>query len=158
MNYSQRSYTINEATKRVERYCAYQERCHLEVKTKLQTMRMIPEAIDLITTHLIQNDFLNEERFSRNYARGKFTIKNWGKTRIVLELQRRKISKFNINLALEEIDEKDYLDKLDHIARKKWSQLAERNQQNQRKKLADYLLYRGWETNLVYSKIAELIS
>ena len=158
MNYSQKSYTINEAKKKVERYCAYQERCHLEVITKLRTMRMIPAAIDLITTHLIENDFLNEERFSRSYARGKFNIKNWGKGKIVSELKRRNISKFNIKLALEEIDEKDYLEKLDHLARKRLTQITERNLQKRRKKLTDYLLYRGWEVNLVYSKITELIS
>ncbi len=158
MNYSQKTYTINEAKKKAERYCAYQERCHLEVITKLRTMRMIPEALDLITTHLIQNDFLNEERFSRSYARGKFNIKNWGKVRIISELHRRNISKFNIKLAMEEIDEEDYVEKLDLIARNKLIQIKEGNLQKQRKKLADYLLYRGWETNLVYSKISELIS
>lgn len=158
MNYSQKSFTINEAKKKAERYCAYQERCHSEVTTKLRNMRMIPEAIDLITAHLIENDFLNEERFSRSYVRGKFNIKNWGKGRIISELQRRNISKFNIKLALQEIDEKDYLEKLDHIARKRLTQIAESNLQSRRKKLADYLLYRGWEINLVYSKISELIS
>jgi len=119
---------------------------------------MIPEAIDLITTHLIENNFLNEERFSRSYARGKFNVKNWGKGKIVSELRRRNISKFNIKLALEEIDEKDYLEKLDLIARKRLIQIKEGDLQKRRKKLADYLLYRGWEINLVYSKIFELIS
>lgn len=158
MNYSQKTYTINEAKKKVEGYCAYQERCHLEVTTKLRTMRMIPEAIDLITTHLIQNDFLNEERFSRSYARGKFNVKNWGKTKIVSELRRRNISKYNIKLAMEEIDEEDYIQKLDLIARKRLIQIKEVNLQKRKKKLANYLLYRGWEINLVYSKISELIS
>lgn len=158
MNYSQKTYTINEAKKKLEGYCAYQERCHLEVTTKLRTMRMIPEAIDLITTHLIQNDFLNEERFSRSYARGKFNVKNWGKTKIVSELRRRNISKYNIKLAMEEIDEEDYIQKLDLIARKRLIQIKEVNLQKRKKKLANYLLYRGWEINLVYSKISELVS
>ncbi|MGB5359941.1 regulatory protein RecX [Eudoraea sp.] len=158
MNYSQKTYTINEAQKKIERYCAYQERCHLEVTTKLRAMRMIPEAIDLITTHLIQNNFLNEERFSRSYARGKFNIKNWGKGKIVSELKRRNISKYNIKLAMEEIDEEDYAKKLDLIARKRLIQIKEGSLQKRRKKLADYLLYRGWEMNLVYSKISELLS
>ena len=158
MNYSQKTYTINEAKNKIEGYCAYQERCHLEVTTKLRTMRMIPEAIDLITTHLIQNDFLNEERFSRSYARGKFNVKNWGKTKIVSELKRRNISKYNIKLAMEEIDEEYYVQKLDLIARKRLLQIKEGNLQKRKKKLADYLLYRGWEINLVYSKISELLS
>jgi regulatory protein len=158
MNYPQKSYTVTEATKKAERYCAYQERCHFEVVTKLKGMRMIPEAIDLIITHLIQNDFLNEERFSRSYARGKFRVKNWGKGKIIAELQRRNISNFNIKLALEEIGEKDYLAKLDLIAKKKLAQIKEEELQKRRKKLADYLLYRGWEIDLVYSKISELLS
>jgi len=158
MKYSHKSYTVNEAIKKLETYCAYQERCHMEVITKLRTIGMIPEAIDLVTTHLIQNDFLNEERFSRSYARGKFNYKNWGKGKIVAELRRRNISKFNIILALEEIDEEDYIKKLDLIARKRLQQIKEENPQKRRRKLADYLLYRGWETNLVYSKISELIS
>jgi len=158
MNYPQKSYTVTEATKKAERYCAYQERCHFEVVTKLRGMRMIPEAIDLIITHLIQNDFLNEERFSRSYARGKFRVKNWGKEKIIAELRRRNISNFNIKLALEEIDEKDYLTKLDLIAKKKLAQIKEADLQKRRKKLADYLLYRGWEIDVVYSKISELLS
>ena len=135
MNYSQKTYTINEAKKKIEGYCAYQERCHLEVTTKLRTMRMIPEAIDLITTHLIQNDFLNEERFSRSYARGKFNVKNWGKGKIVSELKRRNISKYNIKLAMEEIDEEGYVQKLDLIARKRLLQIKEGNLQKRKKKL-----------------------
>ena len=158
MNYPQKPYTVTEATKKAERYCAYQERCHFEVVTKLRGMRMIPEAIDLIITHLIQNDFLNEERFSRSYARGKFRVKNWGKEKIIAELRRRNISNFNIKLALEEIDEKDYLTKLDLIAKKKLAQIKEADLQKRRKKLADYLLYRGWEIDVVYSKISELLS
>lgn len=157
MTYSQKSYTVHEATKKLERYCVYQERCHLEVVNKLRMMRMIPEAVDHITTHLIQNDFLNEERFSRSYARGKFSVKNWGKGRIVAELLRRNISKFNIKLALEEISEKDYLVKLDLISKKRLSQIKERNIQKKKKKLADYLLYRGWEKHLIYQKISDLI-
>ena len=158
MNYFHKSYTVKEATKRLERYCAYQERCHSEVITKLRTIGMIPEAIDLIITHLIQNDFLNEERFSRSFTRGKFNFKNWGKVKIVAELQRRNISKFNIKLAKEEITEEDYIRKLDWLARKRLLQIKETKLHKRRKKLADYLLYRGWESNLVYSKVSELIA
>lgn len=158
MNYSHKSYTVKEATKKLEMYCAYQERCHSEVITKLRTIGMIPEAIDLIIAHLINNDFLNEERFSRSFARGKFNFKNWGKVKIIRELKRRNISKFNIKLAIEEIDEDDYLSKLDWLARKRLHQIKEANLQKRKKKLADYLFYRGWERSLVYSKISELIA
>jgi regulatory protein len=69
-----RTYTVDEAQKKLESYCAYQERCHKEVRTKLQEMRMIPEAIDAIMVHLIQHNFLNEERFAKAFVRGKFRM------------------------------------------------------------------------------------
>ncbi|MFK5972832.1 MAG: regulatory protein RecX [Flavobacteriaceae bacterium] len=153
----QKSYTLTEAKRKLERYCAYQERCHREVKTKAWEMSMIPEAIDQILVHLIENNYLNEERFARSYARGKFNIKKWGRKRIVNELQQRQISKYNIKNALTEIDEETYLETLDALAKKRLDQLTETNFLKKRKKLADYLLYRGWESHLVYSKITTLI-
>ena len=152
-----KSYTLPEATKKMEHYCAYQERCHYEVVEKLKGMRMIPEAIDHIVTHLIQENYLNEERFAKSFARGKFNIKKWGKKRIVLELKQREISAFNIKTALAEIKDEDYHNTLDELAQKRLGQIKERNIQKRKKKLADYLLYRGWESHLVYEKLQELI-
>jgi len=149
--------TVEEATHKLESYCAYQERCHKEVVKKLKEMRMIPEAIDQIVTHLIQENYLNEERFAQSFARGKFSIKKWGKNRIVNELKQRDISRFNIKTALKEIDESVYLETLDTLCKKRLSQITETNIQKRKKKLADYLLYRGWESNLINQKIKELI-
>ena len=151
------TYSIQEATKKLEGYCAYQERCHKEVTQKLRDMNMIPEARDEIITHLIQENFLNEERFAQSYARGKFNIKKWGRVRIVNELKFRGISKYNIKTALKEIKEGDYLDTLDALCIKRLDAITEANPQKRRKKLADYLLYRGWESHLVYGKLKELI-
>ena len=144
------SYTIVEATKKIESYCAYQDRCHKEIENKLRKMGMIPIAINQIIGHLIQENYLNEERFAKSYARGKFNIKKWGKKRIVNELKQRDISKYNITTALKEIDENDYLKTFDQLAKKRLAAISEKNIQKRRKKLADYLLYRGWESNLVY--------
>ncbi|MGB7393084.1 MAG: regulatory protein RecX [Pricia sp.] len=152
-----KSHTLEEATKKLEGYCSYQERCHKEVVTKLRGMRMIPEAIDQIVVHLIKEDYLNEERFAQSFARGKFSIKKWGRRRIVSELKQRGISKFNIQTALLEIDDASYFNTFDALAEKRLSQLSERNPQKRKKKLADYLLYRGWESHLVYDKVKELI-
>ncbi|MEZ4809583.1 MAG: regulatory protein RecX [Allomuricauda sp.] len=149
--------SVQEATKKMEHYCAYQERCHQEVFEKLTGMRMIPEAIDQIMAHLIQENYLNEERFAKSFARGKFRIKKWGKNRIVQELKQRHISPFNIKSALFEIGEQDYLDTLEELAKKRLSQITESNIQKKKKKLADYLLYRGWESHLVYAKLKDLI-
>ena len=100
----------------------------------------------------------NETRFSQAFARGKFNHKKWGKQRIVRELKYLDISKYNIDLALKEISESDYLTTFDALAEKRLLQLAsEKNLQKKRKKFVDYLLYRGWESFLVYDKVRELI-
>lgn len=157
MQHSRKGYTIQEATKKIEHYCAYQDRCHKEVNAKLKEMGMIPIAIDTIIGQLIEDRFLNEERFAKSFARGKFKIKKWGKYRIVNELKQRDISKYNITSALKEIDPNEYLETLDILAKKRLQQLSEPNIQKRKKKLADYLLYRGWESNLVYQKLVELV-
>ncbi|MEJ1221236.1 regulatory protein RecX [Sediminicola sp. 1XM1-17] len=157
MDFSRPTYTLDEATRKLEGYCAYQERCHKEVVQKLRDMRMIPDAIDQIVVHLIDHNFLNEERFAMSYARGKFHIKKWGRNRITQELKLREISKYNIKKALTQLDTPAYLDTLDALAKKRLGAIRETNIQKRRKKLADYLLYRGWESHLVYDKITELI-
>ena len=157
MNSRQKSYTLSEAIAKLESYCAYQERCHKEVRNKLQEMRLIPDAIDDIIAHLIQNNFLNEERFARAFARGKHNTKKWGRKRILSELKQRNISILNINRAMGEIDDESYLETFNALSKKRISQIHEQNLQKKRKKLADYLLYRGWETHLVYDKVKELL-
>ncbi len=151
------AYTLSEATKKIERYCAYRERCHKEVVSKLKEMHMIPETIDQIVAHLILENYLNEERFAKSFARGKFIIKKWGRNRIIRELKLRNISRYNIQTALQEIDEEDYQKTLDTLAKKRAGQLTGKSIQEKRKKLADYLLYRGWENQLVYDKIQTLL-
>ena len=152
-----KAYTLQEAMSKLEYYCAYQDRCHKEVVDKLRQMRMIPQAIDQIVVHLIEENYLNEERFAQSFARGKFNVKKWGKRRIVNELKSRNISSYNITTALKEIDDTDYLQAFDKLAEKRSAQLTDGNAQKRRKKLADYLLYRGWESHLVYDKVKELI-
>ncbi len=152
-----KTYTLTEATRKMEHYCAYQERCHKEVVEKLKGMRMIPDAIDHIIGHLIQENYLNEERFAKSFARGKFNIKKWGKNRIVRELKLRDISAYNIKSGLAEIEETTYLTTLDELSKKRLEQIKETNPLKKKKKLADFLLYRGWENHLVYDKINELI-
>ncbi len=152
-----KSFTVDEARKKLEHYCAYQERCHKEVRQKLKDLNMIPEASDIIIVHLLEHNFLNEERFAKTYARGKFRIKKWGKRRIVIELQRNDISKFNVNQALTEIDNDEYIEVFNDLAEKKADSLKETDKYKKKKKLIDYLFYRGWESYLVYDKVNELI-
>jgi len=122
-------------------------------------MRMIRDAIDLIIHHLLQHDYLNETRFAQAFARGKFRTKKWGKIRIIRELRLRDISKYNIDLAMKEIPDNDYITTFEELVEKRFRQLtSEKNLQKKRRKLADYLLYRGWESDLVWEKVRELIS
>ena len=152
-----KAYSLEEAKRKLESYCAYQERCHKDVVEKLRGMKMIPEAIDQIATHLIQENYLNEERFARSFARGKFNIKKWGKQRLRRELKYRDISEYNIRMALDSIDEQSYHHTFNELAKKRLDQISESNLYKRRKKLADYLLYRGWESSLVYDKVLALI-
>ena len=154
---NQKTYTVEQAKRALENYCVYQERCHQDVFKKLQSMSMIPDAIDLIIVHLINHNFLNETRFAKAFATGKFRIKKWGKKRIEMELKRRQISRFNINQAFEEITETDYLETFHELAEKKWETINESNIYKKKKKLANYLLYRGWESHLIYDKANDLL-
>ena len=155
--YQNKTYTVDEAQKKLEYYCAYQERCHKEVRQKLKEMKMIPEVIDNITVSLIKQNFLNETRFATTFVRGKFKIKKWGKYRLTIELKKRDISKHNINLAISQIPNYEYMEVFNALAKKKVDSLFETNKLKKKKKLADYLLYRGWESHLVYEKVNQLI-
>jgi regulatory protein len=143
------------AKKKLEHYCAYQERCHDEVILKLRSMALNSVEIDEVVVHLIENNFLNEERFACSFARGKFRIKKWGKIRIVNELKFRTISQYNINQALKEIDEGEYLSTFHSLSELTWNTITEKNKLKKRKKFCDYLLRKGWESNMIYEKVKE---
>ena len=149
-------HTVDEALTKLENYCVYRERCHKEVEQKLNEMRMIPEAKEKIILHLLKHDLLNEERFSKAFARGKFRIKKWGKQRIIRELKYKGISKYNIDSALKEISDIDYMNAFHELSEKKFNSISESNKNKKKKKLIDYLIYRGWESHLIYDKVTEL--
>jgi regulatory protein len=148
-----KSFTVEEAKIKLMRYCAYQERCHQEVNKKLDELNIIPLAKEHIIVELIQQDFLNEERFAKIFTISKFNQKNWGKKRIINELKRREISAINIKTSLNQIDDSEYLAKLSRLVEKKWNATAEFNLANKKKKVMNYFLYRGWESHLVYEQI-----
>ena len=150
------TFSIKQAIHKIEQYCAYQERCHEEVETKLRSMKMDADEIDSIIVHLIGENFLNEERFARSFARGKHRIKFWGKIRITNELKFKKINQRLINIALTEITQEEYLATFHSVAERNWESSRETNALKKRKKFCDYLLRKGFESNLVYSKVTEL--
>lgn len=149
-------FSIKEAIQKIEYFCSYQERSHEEVVSKLWSMKMDADEIDEIMVHLISSDFLNEERFACSFARGKHRIKHWGKIRIVNELKFKKISQTLINIALKEISPEEYLETFHNLADRHWEVIRETNTLKKRKKFCDYLLRRGFESNLVFEKVKDL--
>lgn len=155
--YSQKkSITVTEAQKKMERYCAYQERCHKEVSQKMQNWNLIPEAKEKILLHLMNENYLNEERFARSFARGKFRIKKWGKQRIVRELKLRDISTYNIKAALQEIPETEYTQTFYELVDKFINRNKNLELSKLKTKLIAYLQYRGWESQLIFDTIHHL--
>jgi len=153
-----KSFTVDEIKKKLEYYCAYQDRCHQEVEKKLKEYRLIPEARELILIHLIQNNFLNEQRFAQSFARGKFRIKKWGRKRIVQELKFREISDYNIKSALKEIDEDDYWKTILEVAMTKNALIKEKNPYLRKQKLYQHLYRKGFESDLIQDVLKDLLS
>ena len=151
-------FTVDEIKRKLEHYCAYQDRCHKEVEQKMWEFNLIPEAKELILLSLMKDDFLNEERFSKSYARGKFRIKNWGKQRIVRELKFRDISAYNIKTALKEIDETEYLKTLYSITENRNEVISEPNVYKRKKKLIEFLMRKGFENDLIFKTVNEILS
>jgi regulatory protein len=149
-------FTIKEAIQKLEHFCAYQERCHAEVISKLYSLKMSPEEIDFIVVQLIDNNFLNETRFACSFARGKHRMKYWGRIRITNELKIKQISSINITLALKEISSEEYETTFDQLSERCWNNLHEKNTVKKRKKFCDYMLRRGYESFLVYDKVTQL--
>lgn len=150
------TYIIKDALKKIEHYCAYQERCHEEVESKLRTMKMDSNEIDQIIAQLIKDNFLNEERFARSFARGKHRIKHWGNVRITNELKFRKINQRLITTALKEITPDEYFETFEKLALRTWENTRETNTMKKRKKVCDSLLRKGFESALVYEQVTQL--
>ena len=153
---AKKSITISEAKKNIEHYCAYQERCHKEVVNKLKDLGIIQNAIDVIVADLIQNNYLNETRFAQSFARGKFKIKKWGKVKIHRELNKREISKYNIKMGMKEISDSDYEETFNTLLDKKLSELSHLPESEQKRKVFNYLSYRGWEVEKIFEALRKI--
>ena len=151
-----KSYTLAQAQKKLEYYCAYQERCHKEVIAKLKTLGMIPSVIDKIISELIKANYLNETRFTQSFVRGKFRIKKWGKNRILQELKVRDISSFNIKLGMKEISDDNYQKTFYELFEKRRREVKQLTKTEQKKKIFSYMSYRGWENSKVYEALRNL--
>jgi regulatory protein len=152
-----KSLTPDQAFQKLKHYCAYQERCHSEVKNKLYELGIRKKDHDELIAKLIEENYLDEERFAIAFAGGKFRMKDWGKTRIKYELKSKLVSEYNIKKALKQIDEKVYLNTLKKLAQKKYTELKKDQWMVRRKKTMDYLLAKGYEPELIYTTLAQII-
>lgn len=145
-----KSFTLNEIREKLAKYCAYQDRCHWEVEIKMREFNLIPQAQDEILIYLIQHNFLNEERFAKNFVRGKFNQKKWGKIKIKMELKKRQIPPKMIESALNEIDYDQYLKTAKELFEKKKQSLKnERQSFKKNAKIRNYLLQKGYESEII---------
>lgn len=151
------TFSLLELKQKAEQFCAYQERCHKEVIQRLYQWRATPEEQNEIVVHLIQNNFLNEERFAQSFARGKHRIKKYGKVRIVNELKIRGISNYNIQKALEEISDQAYQQAFNELSERAWHSIKEKNELKKKKKFCDYLFRKGYESDLIYTAWNEFL-
>lgn len=140
----------NDVLLKAANYCAYQERCHEEVKQRLAELGVYGTRALEIISELIRLNYLNEERFAKAYAGGKFRIKKWGRNRIIYELKLKKISEYCISESLKEIDQTDYLETLQQLATEKIDSLKDKNILIKKNKTAKFLIGKGYEANLVW--------
>tara|TARA_B100000700_G_C15045454_1_gene857689 strand:+ start:240 stop:710 length:471 start_codon:yes stop_codon:yes gene_type:complete len=147
------SYTIKEATERIQSYCSVQERCQWDIKIKMKKWNLSEEMSENILKNLILEDFVNEERFAASFCRGKFKTKKWGKIKIINELNIRKISENFIEKGLLQIDNEEYLKLLKNLYIKKNSSLKDTNQFIRKGKIAKYLQQKGFEIELIWEVI-----
>ena len=148
--------SVENILQKMEYYCSYQERCHIEVSEKLRSFVLNSNEKDRIIVHLIESNFLNEERFALVFSISKFHQKKWGKIRIKNELKARKISDYLVTKALKEIPAEEYEMTFETLAEKHWETITEKNDLKKRKKFCDYLLRKGWESERIYEKVKEL--
>ena len=151
------SFTPEQSLLKIKQYCAYQERCHAEVRDKLYSFGLNKSEVEEIIYTLITENYLNEERFAIHYAGGKFRMKQWGKNKIKQSLRQKQISDYCVRKALKVIDEKEYQKTFQKLVEQKMkAQKSEKNIFIKKKKLQDFLLMKGYESDLVNEEVRKI--
>ncbi len=148
----------NDIMQKLRRYCAYQERCHDEVRTKLHSLKVYGLELEEAVSQLVEEGFLNEERFARAYAGGKFRMRKWGRVKISGELKKRHISNYCIDRALAEIPEADYMAVMRQLIRSALQRYKQRDAFNAAGKTAAFMVQKGYEPDLVWREIKDITS
>ena len=139
---------------KIRAFCAFQERCLSEVAVKLKAWKVGQQRMEKILEQLIKEDYLNEERFARSFAGGKFRINHWGKTKIIYELERRQVPDLIIQIGLEEIDDEEYIETLNELLLRKNREIHENDPLKRKQKLILYAVQKGYHYGLV-KQVAE---
>lgn len=155
MHNTDQSHTVQEALAKLMKYCVYRERCHQEVQAKLHKLQMIPEAQEQIIIKLLEDDFLNEERFAKAFVRDKFRFQHWGRYRLKRELKQRNISNYLIKKSLSQISNQAYRESLDQLLEKRLRNIHDTHHLKIKRKAVDYLLRKGYEADLIYKALKE---
>jgi regulatory protein len=145
----------NIILEKMQSYCMYQERCIKEVKKKLTRLQVTPKTKSKVINHLIDNDYLNEVRFTKSFIQGKLRIKKWGKIKLIYELRIRGVKKFIIDEEINKISKDDYYNYFNEFSNNKIKILKGSKDQKKRS-FINYFTYRGWENNLIYEKLNEI--
>jgi len=140
----------------LQKYCAYQDRCHNEVRTKILSYKVYGDDLEEIISDLIKENYLNEERFAQSFARGKFRIKRWGRNKIKQELARRRVSTYCIKKGMKEIDEDEYVKTITYLVEKKLSTVSG-HEAIRRKKVFEFCYRKGYEANYINSALSDLL-
>ncbi len=141
---------------KMQNWCAYQERSQQDARDKLYELGLWPEAVENIIVKLIEDNFLNEERFATSFARGKFNIKKWGRIKIKQELKQKRIGDYCLKKAMQQIDEHDYMITLKKLIEAKRKLVKEKNPVKLKYKLMSYALSKGYEKDLVFDVLNEV--
>ena len=153
-----KNWSLEEARGKLETFCSYQERCAWELRRKLFEKGISGPAAEKIIAELEASGFVDDERFARSYARGKFRIKKWGRARIRQELKLREISASIIQKGLSEIDGEEYFATLERETEKKWEKTKETDAYKKRYLVTKYLMSKGFEQDLIQEALSALIS
>ena len=150
-------FTPQQALPKAKHYCAYQERCHSEVKEKLYGFGLNTREVDQLISTLIEENYLNEERFAIQFAGGHFRSKKWGRVKIAYTLKQKQVSAYCIKKALQQIDAADYEKTLQKLFDEKLRTLnTEKNSFVKKRKLQDHLMQKGYETDLIRELLKEI--
>lgn len=151
------TFTPEQAVPKIKQFCAYQERCHAEVREKLYSFGLNKMEVEEIISELITENYLNEERFAIHFAGGKFRMKQWGKIKIKLVLKSKQVSDYCIKKALKEIDSKEYETTFQKLVQQKLKTLkSERNIFIRKRKMQDFLMQKGFEMEMIHKVINQL--